>query len=687
MRTILAGALLLSLLAAPARAGEGDYSVRATVGSDGAIRVVEEAELPADAEAPLNRIFFTPGAPGAFPLHQRVEGLTVTDGAGAALPWRSWTYARDRLQVAVDALPADRRLRLKYTILHAIRRGGDTDVVPINLTLYGWRPSLRSLTIEVALPAGVAADPSQWRDLVWDEGVSADDVIAADGALRRVLTEDLEEPRVEAEIRLPPGTVERLGLAGYWRELLRQAGLLLALLAAGLLAALVLRALPPGASIRFARGWHAALVLLPAVFYGQLVGYWLFAHRYTAWDDWWGNGAAEVVGALSLVGFLALFAVIQHRSIGARDREGYLLELAWPVVLLVVAPFGSDDPRLLLLPLLGLPIPLFWYRRRLALHFGVGSHAIAEAVAASGEAPLGAVAERLGLGRDRLLGVLRRQPELPVVIDAERDVLLTPEVAALRRDVAVCGSCGGVMVTRDMARLACPFCAREVTSSKAPAPGRPVPVIVEALARLLSMAGIAIVFWGAMFWVAVLAIEAFGGELLTGVALGGFLFAVGAFIGLRVRALGRELREGKRGALASTLMLLLSPLVVPLLAWRRLRSPQVRLHFGELPITALEAKVRERGELPLRDLATFLACSLAEASAFAIYVTTSHTLDAVYDRAGGRLVSRALYRTLSHEGACRSCGGLLSMAGGEVACAFCGAHPQSEQVAATPPAG
>lgn len=674
--------LLVALVAAPARAVEGDYTVHVTIGRDGALRVMEDAELPGDAVAPLTRILFTPAAPGAFPLHQRIEDVAITDGGGAPLPWRSWTYARDRLQVAVDALPADGRLRVGYTLRHAVDRSSDGDMAPVNVTLYGWQPTITRLIVEVTPPAGVAAEPGQWSVVGWGDASPAESL--TDGALRRTLTEDLTEPSVESVIRLPPGTIEPLGAPGYWAELLRQAGLLLWLLAAGLLAAAVLRFLPPVATIGFARAWHGVLLVFPAVCFGQLVAYWLAAHRYTARDDWWGNGAAEIVGAISLIGFLAVFAFLQQRSIAARDREGYLLELAWPVVLLVVAPFGSDDPRLLLLPLLALPIPLFWYRRRLALHFGVGTHVIAEVVAAAGEATSTSVAQRLGITRDRLLRVLRRQPELPVVMDAERDVLMTLDVAALRRDVAVCGSCGGVMVTSDMARLACAFCGRDVTSAARPTPRRPVPVIVEALARVATMGGIAIVFWGAMFWVAVLAIEAFGGELLTGLAVGGVLFGVAALLGLRVRKLGRELRAGERGGVASAAMLVMSPLVVPFLAWRRLRSPQVRLHFGELPIASLEAELRQRGELPLTDLAAFLGCSLAEASAEAAYLTASNSVDAVYDRAGARLVSRALYRSLAREGACRSCGGLLSTAGGALACAFCGVRPDVADDAGTP---
>jgi hypothetical protein len=81
--------------------------------------------------------------------------------------------------------------------------------------------------------------------------------------------------------------------------------------------------------------------------------------------------------------------------------------------------------------------------------------------------------------------------------------------------------------------------------------------------------------------------------------------------------------------------------------------------------------------MSLEDLGAWLRCSRDEAAELAVFLTGNDHLDAVYDRAGARLVARELYRTLAKERACRSCGGQLGVMNGALSCHHCGRNAEA----------
>lgn len=620
-----------------------------TLEDDDTLLVEERFELGGELDKPFERTILRQDAPGPVPRRQWITDLRVT-----GVDVRSSTYdALDRTSVVVER-PA-RDITLRYRVHRIVPASGHFEMT----TLDTGKLQLDRLTVRFVPPDGVTE-----KDVSWGISVLGDD--GGDGLFEEIDRAPLEhtldvgasDVSIAYDIRVPADAVERPRLVAQLKEMVQQAGMLPYLVAALIALALLLRLLPIGFAITFTRLWHV-VVLVPIVLL-TAPDVIFFLRRGPLDEALVGLGIG--LACLALIGG---YGWLQDRGLRRARREAFFIELALPVVLTFAFPVWNNPAATPFLPLLGLPVAIYWLRDDIALAFGAASHRIVEHVVTEGRITLDALAAHFGLSRRRLERVLRQQPDLPLVTDYAKGMVYSEQAAAELAELSVCANCGGATEVAGMNLVACPYCHSEYANAASRATERPVPVIVEAFARIAEVLAAVFAFWGVAFGLAFAGLEGgFGAVVLVPLVLCGAL-ALGAY------SWATSLRAGTGYFVLVALLLLTGPFVVPLFAFRPLGRRRVKLHFGRADVTSLKAELDQRGEMTIAVLAQHFETSLAEATELGRFLCATKSIDAVYDRPRGRLVSRSHYAAIEHHGACRECGGTMGVVAGVVRCHYC----------------
>jgi hypothetical protein len=685
------GALLVLVFLAGCGGGPGapapvrEWTIAAELLPDGALSVAETVTVAPDDGAPFVRTLFTPVVPGALLAHAVLEDVAATRsaGGGGTLTRHAWGEDRTTLAYAPSPVPTEPwHLELRYRLRGLVADGaaGGTDELTLDW-LGGLQPrAVERLRLELRLPESVPPQEAAVEGYVLGADYEELDPARLERA-GRTIAASFEGLPPQASVRWrvtwPGAALSTPGATTWLRDLLRQAAPVPLLAGAFLLVAVVLLFLPPAAAVMVTKLWHGVLALLVVWLHGALLVYWFVGRPDLPSGELLSSALSEAIGALGLVGFVVLFLARQVRDLRPGARAAWGLEAAVPVALLAMAPYASVEPAFAFLWLAALPIPLYWTRQRVALWFGAASHLVVERVTAAGALRLDDLARDLGLDARALSTLLARQPELPLVVDHEQRLVLSAAAAAQRRDLAVCPSCGGATGTGGQDRVACRYCHRSYAESRAAKPRRPVPFLVEALARLPETGAWVAALWGALLLVAFVVIEAAEpeGSVAEGLGLGAVVAGALGALAWALRRAAAALRAGRGYRPLRAVLVALAPLGVPLVALRRLRSRRVQLHFGRLDEARLADEVERRGELSFAELAAWLGCDLDDALETARYVAANDRIPVVYDRVGQRLVHRQVWAALAAEGACAACGGELGVSGGAVVCQHCGARP------------
>lgn len=632
------------------------------------IRETIEFSFGGKARPPLTRQLWLRQIVGMFPLRQRVSNLRVTDGARASVAHRVRRYM-DWYNIDLDRspLPAVGTILLDYTVSHGVFVDGQTAHLVWNPIALFWNLPVAELEVEILLPtdtdssrvaltAEYAYEPySGVGPRVSGNAIhwSASGLLAANEDLVLRVAFPADGLRIQRD---------------YLSEVYRQARLPLLFAVLLLLLALPLRTLSPRAVVAFTRGWNALCAAV--VVYSMLpsVVYWIAEDHYRGGDA--SNTIVSLVGDAGVLGFVLLYVWRQDKALARGERAAYFTQFALPVFLAFPAPLYDIQPAYLLFWLMGLPLPLYWLRRRIAFHFGADTGVIVEHVNGRGQLSVVELANAVGVPRAQLTRILRRSPELPVVTDFEHDTVYSAEIAALRAQFSVCPNCGGGTETKGMSVLRCGYCKRELASGQQATIARPVPVIVDALARLIESVGYGVIAFAGVLAVAFALSAALDRDAEALIVL--VIPLVLALGGWWIATNGKRLRDGQRYWLVVLGLTLSSPLVVPLLALGRLRRPLVKLHFGRYPLERLASELQQRGELDFGRVAEVLGCGQGEGIALARYLCAHDLLAGVYDRVGFRVVARDRYRDLASASSCLACGGLVGIVDGAARCHHCG---------------
>ncbi len=616
-------AVLLAILTGESAAEVNSTSLRATsrfevegrLDEAGVIHYREIIRIDRGRQTlpPLTRKLWI--TPATFPLRQRVANVRVTDLVGTPLPVRTRSYG-DFFNIDLLSIPPE--IKTGIVIEYEVHRG---------VVVRGAHASLRWDLLGVPWPLPVTdfrmkfTLPAHFGKNAIAQTLSVDyaELEKAKMPIIRVVGDTLEwryahtiEPdrSMTWRLRFPPAGVVTPPGRVYVEDLLRDTGFVLLFLALILGLVPVLLFAPPSVVIGITRLWNICAVAIAVYAIGENSLYWMFEKSYR---NGWGRVLITIAPQVGLMASMIAYAVIQERMLRRGDRAAYFTQLALPVALAIPLPICSTNAALLFLPLLGLPVAVFWSRRQIALHFGVGADPIVDAVIAEGEITMVELSRRVGVPEPQLRRVLAALPALPIVCDLSAGRCYAP-TAALEDDSA---GGGGL----DLAR--------------------PVPLLVESLARITEIAGLALILCGVtltMFGVASGILDRTIGEsLMVGAVIGGGVVGLGVWVTGRAK----EFRRGEQYGLLRLVTGIMAPLLVPAVAFSMLGKNRIRLHFGVYSIEHLIRAIKVRGELSLSELATLLESTFEEAAATAQYLTQSDVLDANYDRAGARVTRRS----------------------------------------------
>ncbi|MBX3246800.1 MAG: RluA family pseudouridine synthase [Myxococcales bacterium] len=198
---------------------------------------------------------------------------------------------------------------------------------------------------------------------------------------------------------------------------------------------------------------------------------------------------------------------------------------------------------------------------------------------------------------------------------------------ALRR----CPRCGAAIdALGNIAR--CAFCGTEFAQLRGLDHPMPTPIgvcVLTAFDRVLAyVAAFLGLTWAALFVASGLRPTGAEGEPL----VWGLFVVTPIALAMAALAIGKRLQAGRRGAWIAQQLLL--PPAAPYLLSRRVRT------LFASGLEPLRDQLRVRGELPFRELATFLKVKSRHAEELAIHLTATGTLDSVLDWHGERLLHR-----------------------------------------------
>ncbi len=674
MRAIRWGLVSLAVLATTGcgweKKGQGSaaIAITASVANSGDISVTETFTLTRSKTGtltPLSRRFWV--NPATFPLRQHVVDVAVTGANGDALRFRRRSYG-DWINVdLLEIPPGDQTtVMLTYTVKRGLTLSAGKATWRWTLVGAFWNVPITSLELAVSLPANV--DPkqvSQRAELDYAE-VKGLKPTTADGVTRWRLTKPIPPNRtLDWTLSFPRGDIQ--AATGYGKDLFNAISLVL--LGAGLLLviALVLLVLPTRWAIAATPVANAIAVAIALGALGHNAYYWYFEAGYRPGE--FDNVITEQVMFAGFIVILVGMAAAQHRALRAGKRSAYFSQFALPVALALPMPMYPTNPMLAFLPVLGLPMLIYWYRPSIALHFGAGMHRLLEHVNTEGEVGFSGLAAKLGIPETQLARLLADRPGLPVVVDFGSRMVYSPAAAAIRRDFLICSTCGAGTEIKGQELAACGHCGREYAASRKAKPQNPTPVFVDAIASVVHMFGMFFIAWAVLLAVGFSLLGLIGGGGLVIAVVAGVVIAIP---GVVLVGTSGDFRKGTPSTVVTVALLLTSPLVFPLLAYLRLKRRRIQLFFGEYKPVDIAKQLGAKGELSLDELAALLETNVEEAAEVARYLAGNDLVDGVFDRHGMRLVARAAYRTMAQEGSCNNCGGVLGVIAGQAACHYCG---------------
>ncbi len=733
---VLAGLLaLLSCGRRPQPTGSASFTVTNHLSPKGWVDVEETITLDLKRGGALTRLLPMPEGTDNLLLRQRIDRVVFrADGPnGPVLPFRLRTGDYWANIDLLNLKPGKQVLYLSYRILHPHRREGRDGVFVWQCPASFWNLTVTALDITWRVPDTMDPKRLKVKNAYYYSETVKGTVTTGKNSIRFVATKQHIKPgkHVEFTLTFPFEGIARNGGTSSVRELTVQGRITLITFAVLLLLALVALFLPArrAISLTAAANWLYPIALA-AILWGPTV-YWWNERNFRAPGD--SNALLSFLTNPVYILFYLYFAYLQRKGFAAWKRNAYYVQLA--VMPILTIPFMIPGTEFLLFGLLGLPALIYWHRREIAWQFGAGVDVIVEKVNAQGALSLKELAASVQLSDAQLENILRQNPNLPVIPDYAEGSIVSMETAAMREQLKVCPSCGGgSTVTVGQALLECAYCGTPFSASRKPMapvgetgtdsrsrrrrnrrdvktpngsfdlmemvirtlrdpfnPGvardKPVPFVVEGIAAFLTTAAMGAFFYAVLLGVVFLGLETFEGSgLVSGVFMGGVTLAVLGGLGIALIAFAEELRKGKLYTLLQILLVLTAPLLVSLVALRKIWTPLCKLHFGEKDPRSLEALLKEKGELSLAELTKELDTSYGEATDIAAYLAGHQIIAAVYDRVHARLVHRDLYATMSHEGSCASCGGILGVHHGKVACQYCGTTVETAPPLEAPPA-
>ncbi|MBW2455145.1 MAG: hypothetical protein JRI68_11575, partial [Deltaproteobacteria bacterium] len=513
---IVLATLVVLLLPETAQAQTIEHlTVVLTLEEDDTLLVEEQYELSGKLEKPFERTILREVAPGFMPRRQWITDLKVS-GKGVK---RSSHDGIDRSRVVVKKASGD--FTLRYRLHRVVPSDGRFDLPLLDLGDL----RVERLTSQLVLPPGV-----EGKDVTWEISVLGDTEdgegffeYAENAPLEHTMEVGATRVSPSYDLVVPSDAVKRPSLGAQLKETVSQAGFLPYLAAAFLLLSLVLRFLPIGFVIGFTRLWHLVAVVPVVLVPAPDVIYFLR------------NGPLEEAlinlgVSLSYVGLVAGYIWLQDRGLRQARREAFHIELALPIVLSMAFPVWNDPAAAIFLPALGLPVAIYWLRDDMTMAFGAASHRIVEHVVTEGRTTLDALAKQFRIGRTRLERVLKQQPDLPLVVDYGQGTVYSQQAAAQLAEIAVCANCGGATEISGMDVVACPYCGTEYAKAADHATERPVPIIVEAFARIAEVFAVVLGFWGIAFALAFAGFEGgFGAVVVLPLVLFGGM-GYGAFL-------------------------------------------------------------------------------------------------------------------------------------------------------------
>lgn len=474
--------------------------------------------------------------------------------------------------------------------------------------------------------------------------------------------------RLRVGAALEPETV------AYLPTLIEQSGIVPIASLVALVFGVVLRLLPAYRTISGMRFLHLGVFLVAGwEIVGLQLAYW--------WPEALQRGAdldeafMEVAASTGLLALLGVFLLEQDRGMRRRVPEAFVLEPAMPIALAVALPMLPIRASYLVLPLLGLPGLIAWLRRPVALAMGADLHRLVDAVQTRGTTTVNELATDLRLRPADVRALLERHGNLPIVFERDQDRVLASSAAALQADLHVCPSCGGGTRIAGQDLVDCPYCTRSYASSRTVDPQPPVPLVVRTINALLETLGDGLVGWAVLLSLAFVTMSFFDdedGTFIAAIIVAALFLGLTAWIRGRLESFAKHLVTGERYGFLVALLVVTSPLVLPLVALSKVLGPRVRLHFGRQTVEGLATQLESRGQLSIDDLARLLRTRWDEAFDLAVYLCGSGGLDAALDRQGLRLIARSRLRGLAKNGTCQQCGGILGVLDGTTRCHYCG---------------
>lgn len=419
-----------------------------------------------------------------FLSRQRVANVSVTDSVGQRLEFRTRTYGDffniDLLEIPPDEIAqgTGRALIIEYQIVHGLRVHGDRARLDWYVLGLFWNLPTTGIRVQVRFPEPVSST-ALTQQFKLDEQAIPNEHRPAIAISNDVMSWQYDRAIAPERALSWSLTFPRMGIAAPTlrqriEQVWRRAGFLFMWLL-GLLAAVpFLMFARPRVAVGFTRVWNLLAIGVAAYAIGKHSLYWLHEGTYRGV---WADALLTVAADLGLIGGLLAYLIVQERWLRDGVRAAYVTQFALPVILAIPVPMYTTNLTLLFLPLLGLPVAVYWFRRDIALHFGVGTRPLVETVSARGTLDVDVLKTALNDAGELSLDELARLLDAPFEEAAEvaRHVSASGAIdavydragarlvqRALYRDMAKdgsCDACGGLVGVVD-GQVTCPFCGQ-----------------------------------------------------------------------------------------------------------------------------------------------------------------------------------------------------------------------------------
>lgn len=604
-----------------------------------------------NTETPFVRTVFLRGVPDRFPLHQRMSDIVATSADGVPLDWEESRYGADRVRLAFPTIPT--KFTLSYRIT-GLRKPSDIKG-EFSLQYYGL-PSLKHVSI---------------RGDVSRLGAHAFDSALEENVLERVSSTHLEGGPTIAEARLTISFEAPVAPIDTVAEIKRQLGLPLVAVVLTLLLALASLLFKPRVRANALFTGFGLTGAVGVYYFAPLAIFDAFSPQFSGLEQAVHSFSAIVV----YIGLGAVLALVTGRwgyQLSRARPEAWHGAFGLPIFFaMLLWPAAEVEPAFWVVPFIAAAPLVVWWTPAVRLWSGADLHRLVEIVRAEGQIGFADLAARANLRPKRLMRLFESHPNLAVVIDREQQLVLSPASAELMNRM-ICGGCGGASVLTGRGLARCGYCGRNQANIEPLEPSKPIPHIAKALAELTHSVAMSVAIWVALLTVVAFPDEWLKEGFVNAVTYVVIMVVIGGACSLALEAASQAIAEGSGYTILRGLMLLGTPLIIPIFAFRALGTRRARHHFGVFKPTEIAKKLEADREVTISTLAGWLGCTEDEATDLAIYLVGNDQLDAIYDRRNARIVTREAFAELASSTSCQTCGGLRSEVAGEVICTFCG---------------